>query len=134
MTVHTTAKCVHRMVLCPNIGCSIKTVKAHRLDHHLKFECDSKVAVGRRILIEKARKRLNYPRPWGLEIDVIPLSEADLPPSEGAATEDEEEMLNGMEEGREFGEGEEGYAEEGVAEGMVEGVEMENQTAEEANE
>lgn len=63
-------------MFCPNIGCSTKTVKAHRLEHHLRFDCDSKVLVRRRLLVERARKRSHYARPWGLEVE--PMEENEI--------------------------------------------------------
>ncbi len=40
-------QCAHRYVFCPNEGCSKKTVKAHRLEHHLRFDCDSQIVTKR---------------------------------------------------------------------------------------
>jgi hypothetical protein len=41
MALHGTTECEQRYVICPNEGCSAKTVRAHRLEHHIRFECDS---------------------------------------------------------------------------------------------
>jgi len=66
---HDTNECVHRIIRCPHSDCR-EEMQAHSLNEHLQYHCNS-VAVKKRVwLIERARKRTNYPRPWGVEVEV----------------------------------------------------------------
>eukprot|EP01034_Spumella_vulgaris_P028905 gene28905-35857_t len=69
MAHHGAKECEQRYVFCPNEGCTVKTVKAHRLEHHIKYECDSEDLLRRRILVVRARQRTRYARPWGISIE-----------------------------------------------------------------
>jgi hypothetical protein len=43
-------------------------IPANMLDHHLKFECNSLLVQKQCVLIERARIRKPYARPWGITI------------------------------------------------------------------
>eukprot|EP01039_Chlorochromonas_danica_P003054 gene3054-3334_t len=43
---------------------------AHRLSHHLQYDCTSQKRKMLFMLVERARERHPYPRPWGLEIEL----------------------------------------------------------------
>ena len=43
-------------------------IPANMLDHHLKFECNSLLVQQQCVLIERARIRKPYARPWGITI------------------------------------------------------------------
>jgi len=65
-----TCQCSHRLVSCPHtsIGCSVHEIPANELDHHLLYDCESKPWNERSLLVERARQRQNYPRPWGISL------------------------------------------------------------------
>lgn len=69
---HLNNDCPHRIVTCPNLDCSI-TFQAHSLSEHLKYSCSSSLVKQRLFLVQKARERTNYPRPWGIEIKDVPI-------------------------------------------------------------
>lgn len=58
------------------IGCNVTEIPANELEYHLKYSCESKPWNERRILVERARQRRNYPRPWGISIN--PESDVDV--------------------------------------------------------
>lgn len=63
---HSEQECPHRVISCPNPGCDCK-FQEHMFEAHNKYECESSVLKYRYFLVSRARSRLNYPRPWGLE-------------------------------------------------------------------
>lgn len=66
---HVKNECIHRTISCIHPDCEI-TMQAHNLDEHLKYKCTS-ISIKKKIwLISRARKRCDYPRPWGIEISV----------------------------------------------------------------
>lgn len=66
---HTRRACAHRLVRCPYDDCGL-SVQAHNLARHFKHDCESAAVLRRIYMIEAARKRTDYARPWGLEIDM----------------------------------------------------------------
>lgn len=56
------------------------SIPAHLLQHHLRFECDSAARKQRFLLVERARRRVLYPRPWGI---TVPLTSSPSPPEDG---------------------------------------------------
>ncbi len=64
---HLKDDCPHRIINCPNTDCNI-TFQAHSLSEHLKYACNSSTIKQKLFLVQKARERTNYPRPWGIEI------------------------------------------------------------------
>jgi hypothetical protein len=66
---HTRRACAHRLVRCPYDDCGL-SVQHHNLARHFKHDCESAVVLRRIYMIEAARKRTHYARPWGLEIDM----------------------------------------------------------------
>ena len=72
MEDHDNLHCLYRMVNCPNVndGCTATGIQFHELEHHLQFDCDSNENQNRDILIERARQRSNYPRPWGIRVNM----------------------------------------------------------------
>jgi hypothetical protein len=66
---HVKNECLHRTISCIHPDCK-ETMQAHGLEDHLKYKCTS-IAIKKKIwLITRARRRSNYPRPWGIEISV----------------------------------------------------------------
>jgi len=84
MAVHQLNECPHRLVACRYLDCGlgrVPSIQAHLLQHHLRFECDSPSRKERFMLVERARQRVNYPRPWGIPVSL----------TEDAAPAEEEE-------------------------------------------
>jgi hypothetical protein len=77
--VHDQQLCAHRITPCVHADCP-KTFQAHRLEHHLRFDCESRALRRRALLIERARARTHYPREWGevVEYDVEEQADADM--------------------------------------------------------
>jgi hypothetical protein len=91
MKQHEDQECPHRLVFCPNKDCR-RIIQAHNLEHHLRFTCESNsirkrlVACSNQLcvnsdcfyillfipirywLVQRARERTNYPRPWGVTL------------------------------------------------------------------
>ena len=65
MTEHMALDCPFRLVHCEQEDCDVR-VQANLMNNHLKFSCQSKMLRRTSLLISRARKRLNYPRPWGI--------------------------------------------------------------------
>jgi hypothetical protein len=65
LTRHSRLACPHRDVSC-TLGCGDQ-VPAHRLAYHLRFDCVR--ALEKAFLVQRARLRSGYPRPWALEIE-----------------------------------------------------------------
>lgn len=64
---HNKQHCPFRKVPCLYADCH-DPVFANQLKYHLKFDCRSKELKRTTMLVSRARKRLNYPRPWGFEL------------------------------------------------------------------
>mmetsp|Transcript_11675 Transcript_11675/g.11714 ORF Transcript_11675/g.11714 Transcript_11675/m.11714 type:complete len:362 (+) Transcript_11675:174-1259(+) len=71
LDLHESEQCAYRYVTCPHEDCQ-EEVAAHELKYHLSHKCMSEAVTRRTWLIERARRRRGYPRPWGYE---IPLDE-----------------------------------------------------------
>ena len=68
---HQSLECPHRLISCPHADCR-KEIQAHLLEDHLNYSCESSKIKKRLWLIERARMRSNYARPWGFSITVGP--------------------------------------------------------------
>ena len=66
---HNAEECDHRIISCPYNDCTVTSLEAHQLDHHLMYECRSRFVLFHRVLVRRARERVHYPRPWGVHID-----------------------------------------------------------------
>ena len=73
MSRHQSLECPHRIIFCPHADCR-KEIQAHLLEDHLNYSCESYKIKKRLWLIERARERSNYARPWGFSISVFPSS------------------------------------------------------------
>ena len=80
---HEQHECPCRQVSCPREDCE-ELVQARDLDDHMKFSCNSRLYLRRCWMIARGRKRLNYPRPWGIEIPLF--TENEELPVENVAT------------------------------------------------
>jgi hypothetical protein len=69
MSRHQSLECPHRLIFCPHADCR-KEIQAHVLEDHLNYYCESSKVKKRQWLIERARTRSNYARPWGFSITV----------------------------------------------------------------
>ena len=87
MHSHQAAICPHRLVQCPHIDCSAE-IQAHGLERHLKYSCASSFVKYRVWLIETARRKRDYPRPWGADVRI---AVADINSSSSAMDNDEKE-------------------------------------------
>ena len=67
MDMHNDSECPFRKISCLYKDCK-DPIYANQLQHHLKFDCRSRELSRTTLLVSKARKRLNYPRPWGFEM------------------------------------------------------------------
>ena len=85
MDDHIKDICSFRIIPCVYGDCK-DPISANQLKHHLKFECRSKKLKRITLLVAKARKRLNYPRPWGIEMTLNDELETDRG-GDGAGTE-----------------------------------------------
>lgn len=65
---HMATKCSHRTVVCPNRGCN-KRMSHVLLKDHVKFDCCSPEVKRRMWMIQQARQRQRYPRPWGIVME-----------------------------------------------------------------
>jgi hypothetical protein len=65
---HDKEVCPHRVVPCIHPDCD-EEFQAHRLQYHLKYECESREIAVRALLVQRARERTNYPRDWGVAIE-----------------------------------------------------------------
>ena len=54
---------------CPHIDCGAE-MQAHGLERHLKYSCASSFVKYRVWLIETARRKRDYPRPWGADVQI----------------------------------------------------------------
>ena len=71
---HENSDCEYRRIYCPREDCH-ELVQQRDMKDHLKFTCRSKMFFRRCWMVNRARERLNYPRPWGIE---IPLFDDDI--------------------------------------------------------
>lgn len=76
MNDHNKEHCAFRQVPCLHGDCH-DPIYANQLTHHLKFDCRSKELHRTTLLISRARKRLNYPRPWGFEMILVDVDDKD---------------------------------------------------------
>jgi len=60
-------------------------IPIHLLQHHMLFECASAEYRMHNVMVERARMRINYPRPWGIHINVPVVSAGSLDSSSTAA-------------------------------------------------
>ena len=67
---HQKEDCPHRLVPCSHSDCK-SLLQAHDLARHLRYECASQYQKNKAFLVEIARRKRNYPRPWGAEINII---------------------------------------------------------------
>lgn len=67
MEVHNHSECPFRSIPCLYKDCN-DPICANQLQHHLKSDCRSRELSRTTLLVSKARRRLNYPRPWGFEM------------------------------------------------------------------
>lgn len=76
MQHHLSSECGQREVNCPRGDCTngLK-LPFYRLQHHLKYECDSRSQRATHLLIERARTRCQYPRPWGISVETCGYSD-----------------------------------------------------------
>ncbi|KAJ1412324.1 hypothetical protein B484DRAFT_402341, partial [Ochromonadaceae sp. CCMP2298] len=86
--LHEREQCAFRLVACPRLDCGWggsrePCIPWHLLASHLSGECDSQSARQRVLQVHRARSRTNYPRPWGIRIDI------DLPPALDASAPEE---------------------------------------------
>ena len=66
MMRHMEQSCPYRKVRCPHPDCQ-EEFPAHQKRWHISYECRSEAVARKKWLIQRARERLNYPRPWGVE-------------------------------------------------------------------
>lgn len=64
---HEKEECSYRIITCSHPDCN-EQYPAHLLKHHEQFECQSQQIQYKKWLIERARLRSNYPRPWGIDM------------------------------------------------------------------
>ena len=79
MNEHLASDCPFRLIACEHPDCPVK-VPANQMKQHLKFSCQSKELHRTSLLIARARKRLNYPRPWGITVSTS-VEDGELHPS-----------------------------------------------------
>lgn len=65
---HMDELCPYRLVSCPHPDCDA-LFPYHRMHNHLSYQCQSEAVLSKRWLIERARARTNYPRPWGFDLE-----------------------------------------------------------------
>ena len=105
LALHAALVCPHRPVQCPHLDCDAGSLPAHHLATHLRLECASRMARRKAWLVERARERVGYARPWGIEISMM-------------EDDEEEGGAKGQFEGG--GEGEESQTERVQREGLEE--------------
>jgi hypothetical protein len=98
---HERKSCVYRLVSCPYEDCQMKFA-AHQRRHHEVYECVSEQRKYQRWLVERARERSQYARPWGIEMTYGTQSEEEIDDREGeevgGESEDVERSLGEIDE------------------------------------
>ena len=89
---HNKNLCPFRTVPCQYADCK-DLICANQLKHHLKLECKSRELKRTTMLINRARKRLNYPRPWGFEMTLIESNEEE-PDEDGTKVDRNQLVMN----------------------------------------
>ena len=69
MHSHQVAVCPFRLVPCLHADCRA-AIQAHGLERHLQYACASAFVKYRVWLIETARRKRDYPRPWGADVQI----------------------------------------------------------------
>jgi hypothetical protein len=68
MLKHMEQACPYRKMKCPHPDCG-EEFPAHQKKKHFNYSCKSEFVTKKKWLIKRARERINYPRPWGIEFN-----------------------------------------------------------------
>ena len=67
LKTHEEEECEYRLIKCIHNDCE-DMFAAHMLQNHLKYSCKSSRILKRQFLVRRARQRVNYARPWGIDL------------------------------------------------------------------
>lgn len=74
MDLHLKRTCPHRMVSCPQTNCG-QLLQFHMIQYHLQVDC--RYALEKAFLVQRARLRSGYARPWAVEISFVAVDDMD---------------------------------------------------------
>jgi len=92
---HLRSSCPYRVVNCPHEDCG-SLVQHHMLPTHLKLDCPYEQ--NKAFLVQRARQRSGYARPWALEVDFPPAPSTLVAEDAETTQEAQEEALKTKEQ------------------------------------